>query len=253
MMNKILVRNGIVDNINNDNYKISDNKIIFKNSGIYYLEYVNDMVSNLTLVVDNDIQVVLVEISFDNNLEVNNHYIVKKGNLKVNKFYCNKSVDEHIKIDLISELAQIDYDFASICIMEEKYVFDINHQSKKTVSNIRNKAIALNNSKLNYVINSNVDKEMEGSLLDQTTRVITFGECDVQVMPNMFIDLDNVVSKHGSVIGTIKEELIFYLMSRGIEYNDAVKLIIKGYLLTNSNFDYDLRGKIIKKIDMYWR
>ena len=94
---------------------------------------------------------------------------------------------------------------------------------------------------------------MDDAILNQSTRVITFGDCFVKVMPNMFVDFDNVVAKHGSVIGTIKDELIFYLMSRGIGYDEAIKLIIKGYLLMNSSYSYDLRSRIVKKIEEYWR
>jgi len=252
-MNKILIRNGIVDNSKSDGYTISSNKIIFKTSGTYYLEYLGDMDVNLVMVVDGGIEVLLIETSFNNKLNVNNHYIVKDGTFKVNKFYCNKKVYEKIEIDLMSENSRMDYYFSNICLLVEDYEIKINHLNKKTISNIRNRAVALNNSKLNFVINSNVSKGMDESLLDQTTRVITFGESDVKIVPNMFIDLDNVVAKHGSVVGTIREEMIFYLMSRGIEYNEAVKLIIKGYLFSNGQFDYDLRSKVFKIIDMYWR
>jgi len=47
--------------------------------------------------------------------------------------------------------------------------------------------------------------------------------------------------------------MVFYLMSRGIEYNDAIKLLIKGYLFSNINADSSLREKILNVIDMYWR
>ena len=43
------------------------------------------------------------------------------------------------------------------------------------------------------------------------------------------------------------------MMSRGISYNDSIKLYIKGLLLMNSKYDYDIRSKIFNVIDMYWR
>ena len=57
------------------------------------------------------------------------------------------------------------------------------------------------------------------------------GECDTKISPNMFIDLDDVIAKHGSAIGTFKDDQVFYLMSKGINYNDALKLLIKGLQL----------------------
>ena len=69
----------------------------------------------------------------------------------------------------------------------------------------------------------------------------------------MFIDLDDVIAKHGSVIGTFKEDQVFYLMSKGISYNDTVKLLIKGYLLSKIRVNVDIRMKIMNIIDRYWR
>jgi len=253
MMNKILIRNGFIDDAFNGYYNVFNNEITFKNSGTYYLEYNGDSDTKLTVIVDGGIDILLVVASFDNNLKSEIHYIIKDSTVRVNKFYCNKKVIERVNVDLLNEYSRLEYYFSNICLLEEEYEFNINHMNKKTISNISNKAVALNNSKLNYVINSNVDKDMDDSLLEQTTRIITFGKCDAKIIPNMFIDFDNVIAKHGSVIGTIQEDMIFYLMSRGIEYNEALKLIIKGYLFSNVMFDYDLRSKVLKIIDMYWR
>ena len=46
--------------------------------------------------------------------------------------------------------------------------------------------------------------------------------------------------------------MVFYLMSRGIEYNDAIKLLVKGYLFSNVDADSYLREKILNVIDKYW-
>ena len=79
------------------------------------------------------------------------------------------------------------------------------------------------------------------------------GECDTKIEPNMFIDLDDISAKHGSIIGTFKEEDIFYLMSKGISYNNSVKLLVKGYLFGNIGGYFDLRQRILNIINRYWR
>ena len=71
-MNKILVRDGIVQNIDNDDYVIDNNKILFKQSGTYYLEYLNNMTVDLEIEIDGGIDVLLIETSFDNKLVINN-------------------------------------------------------------------------------------------------------------------------------------------------------------------------------------
>ena len=148
--------------------------------------------------------------------------------------------------------SKIDYRFSNICTGVENYIININHNNKKTISNINNKSIAMDGSKLDFVINSIVKKEYNGSVLDQNTRIVTIGDSDSKISPNMFIDCDDIEARHGSVIGTFKDEMVFYLMSRGIEYNDCIKLLVKGYLFSNIDSMNEIREKMIDVIDMYW-
>lgn len=251
-MNKILVsRNNIISDSNK--VMIDNNRIRLLESDMYFIEYDDIDDINLYIEIDNGINVLLYESSFLNNIRVNNKYIVYDGRLKVNKFYNNDNVIENIDIDLCSIGSSIDYRFSSICTNNERYVFNINHKNINTKSNISNKSIALDGCKLDFVINSIVKKEYEKSILDQTTRVITMGNSDVNISPNMFIDCDDIEARHGSVVGTFKDELVFYLMSRGISYNDAIKLLIKGYLFSNVDANDEMKEKILNIIDMYWR
>lgn len=252
-MNKIIVNNGKMSDCNNEYYLIDKNCITFKKSGTYFLEYIDCTCFDLTFELLNDITVSLSEISFSNKISVNNKYIIHdRSFLTINKFYNNDLVSEKILIDLNGNNSRIDYNFSNICLSDENYIIDIKHNAKNTVSNISNKSVSLNNSNLNFIINSYVSSEMIRSVLNQETRIITFGDSNAKVSPNMFIDTDDVVASHGSFIGTIRDDIIFYLMSRGISYNDALKLVIKGYLFSNINADADIRSRIYKVMDMYW-
>lgn len=251
-MNKILVSRDkiITDSLN---VFIDGNIIKFLDSDIYTIEYVDIENINISMCVDDNIDVILHESSFLDRINVNNKYVVRNGSLSVNKFYDTLSVCENIDIDLLCEYSKIDYRFSNICRGIEDYVININHDCKNTVSSINNKSIAMDGSKINFVINSRVGKEYEKSILDQNTRIVTIGECDAKISPNMFIDCDDVEARHGSVIGTFKDEIVFYLMSRGITYSDSIKLLVKGYLFSNIDVDNVLREKIINVIDKYWR
>ena len=236
-MNKIVIRKDI-----------KNNKIIMDN-GEYILEYPDDGEYNITFVIEGNVK--LIESSFDKSINVNNNYVIKEGSLEVIKFYNNLSVKEKINIDLMNDDCEVDYHFSNICRGNEEYIIDINHKHEDTKSNIINKSIALKNSNLNFIINSNVPKKSIKSILNQNTRIVTMGECDAKISPNMFIDIDDVEAKHGSIIGSFNEEQIFYLMSKGINYNDTLKLLIKGYLF--SNISDELRYQVNDIIDTYWR
>lgn len=244
-MNKIIVSKDGIQGI-----KVINNCLEL-NDGEYSLEYIDSCEYNISFVINGNVK--LIECSFDKELVVNNKYIVNDGCLSVTKFYNNISVNEKIDIDLCNYNSRIDYCFSNICRGIEKYIININHKYKNTTSNIDNKSIALINSKIDFIINSNVYKDCIKSILNQNTRIVTMGECDTSISPNMFIDLDDVEARHGSIIGSFKEDSIFYLMSKGISYSDTLKLLIKGYLLGKFNGDVDLRFRIINVIDTYWR
>lgn len=251
MMNKIIVNKNIIKS-EIDNVLIEDNKIFFKESGNYELVYTTDSNIKLTFIVSN-VNIVLNEVSFDNEFDIENKYIIDNGSLVVNKFYNNKQVLEKIDIDLLSEGSRIDYNFVNICKLRENYLININHNCKNTISNINNRSIAFKNSDLTFIINSKVLKDSKNSVLDQNTRIVTMGECNTKIEPNMFIDLDDVEARHGSVIGTFKKDQVFYLMSKGISYSDSMKLLIKGYIFSNIDVSVDTRVRILEIIDTYWR
>lgn len=250
-MNKILVSRDKIST-DSDNILVDGNNIKLNNNGIYSLEYENIDKIELCIEIDNGAKVVLFESSFLDDIIVNNRYVIKDGELRINKFYNNKSVCENVDIDLCSIGSKIDYRFSNICTGVENYIINIYHNSKNTVSNINNKSIAMDGSKLDFVINSIVKKEYSGSVLDQNTRIVTIGDSDAKISPNMFIDCDDIEARHGSVVGTFKDELVFYLMSRGIEYNDCIKLLVKGFLFSNIDVDNKMRERILNVIDMYW-
>ena len=49
--------------------------------------------------------------------------------------------------------------------------------------------------------------------------------------PELEIYADDVKCSHGSASGSLNEDSIFYLMSRGLNYKEAKKLLINGFLL----------------------
>ena len=48
--------------------------------------------------------------------------------------------------------------------------------------------------------------------MDQTTKVLTLGNVETKINPNMFIEEDSVEAKHGSVISSFNEEELYFQM-----------------------------------------
>ena len=59
-------------------------------------------------------------------------------------------------------------------------------------------------------------------LVDETT--------EFNAKPELEIYADDVKCSHGSASGSLDENSIFYLMSRGLSYKEARQLLINGFL-----------------------
>ncbi len=69
--------------------------------------------------------------------------------------------------------------------------------------------------------------------------------------PELEIYADDVKCSHGSTSGSMDEDSIYYLMTRGISRADAVKLLTKAFLfeITNSVLNKDIKKFIEKNIE----
>ena len=129
------------------------------------------------------------------------------------------------------------------------YKINVYHLDNNTSSDVFNRIVAKENSSNYFDINSYVDNGIKDCYLNQSTKIVTLGDSDNRVNPNMFISEEDVTAIHSSTIGSINEEDLFYLMSRGISYNDSVKLIIKGMILSNINPDMENMERILNILD----
>ena len=56
-------------------------------------------------------------------------------------------------------------------------------------------------------------------------------ESEFNAKPELEIYADDVKCSHGSASGSLNEDSIFYLMSRGLSYQQSRELLINGFLL----------------------
>ena len=187
--------------------------------------------------------------SCNNNLIVDNHYLLNKNsNLTLFQFYYNKMVKERMVIDLDGEFSKFSQGFSSISMGDEEYDIVVNHNHHHVESYLSNKCIGLDGSKIKIKIDSVLDKGNHDCVMDQVSRILTLGDVEAVVIPNMFTHEDSVEAKHGSVIGSFSEEELFYLMSKGISRDDSITLLMKGFIFSNLVVDMEKRAKIFQII-----
>ena len=109
---------------------------------------------------------------------------------------------------------------------------NINHLAENTKSYQLIKSVLNNNSKGVYqgkiFVNSKAQKT-DGYQLSKALLLNENTEFDAK--PELEIYADDVKCSHGSTSGNLDEDTIFYLMSRGLSYQQSRKLLINGFLL----------------------
>ena len=69
--------------------------------------------------------------------------------------------------------------------------------------------------------------------------------------PELEIYADDVKCTHGSTSGNIDEDSLYYLMSRGLNREDSIKLLIKGFLndIVESIKSHSIKSFVEKKLE----
>ncbi len=157
--------------------------------------------------------------------------------------------NKNINIYLNKENANVNY--KSIIMMKEdsdNEIINIYHNDKNTTSLIEN-YITSNKAKINIDVVGKIEKNKSNSNCVQKSRgIILSNDASIKVKPVLLIDEYDVSANHGCAIGKIDEEVLYYLMSRGITKKDAEMLIIKGFLspILNSLTNEELKEELVK-------
>ena len=175
------------------------NKIVKKDS-IFYI-------------YDEDVD---IEICAQCNVEVY-HYVIDK--------------DVHININLNSSGASIRYYYSHINYNNHKVVMNVVHNCCNTSSNVYNHGVNVNHSKLDFVVNGIIKKDMIKSVCNQENQIINIRDGKSTICPNLLIDCYDVMSSHSAYIGKFDLSHLFYLESRGLSRERAYHLLMKGFLL----------------------
>ncbi len=151
--------------------------------------------------------------------------------LTVNKFNYNNKGKEKININLKGLNSVINYNFSTLVTLDQSYIMNIKHNNKKTKSRVNNHGVTIKDAKLDMEVNSYVKKGMEDCVVIQENKIITLGDNNSVIKPNLYIDEYRVEAKHGASIGKFAKEQLFYLQARGLKRQEAYDLLIKGFLL----------------------
>jgi len=202
---------------------------------------------NLSIVnlLDNDSKIFTsVSNIIKENAELHTNIIDLEGHIKVSNYYSN----------IIGQNGK-DY-LKSIYFGQNNDIIDINYDIKNkgrnTISDIETVGCLTDNASktmkmsIDFVTGAakSVGKEIEKCILlsDNVTS---------KSVPLLLCTEEDVQGVHSVATGKVDYEKVFYIMSRGFSYKDAIKIIINGDLnniISNIN-DNKIKDEVLKKIN----
>lgn len=229
------------------------NIVVLKKADLEIEFKLNNSKLAITIDIKPDVEFNLYEYKSGNKGKI--QYVfnqLENSILNINKFQYVDTIKEMLIFNLDGPKAIVNYNFKSITQEKETYDLVVNHNAKLTISNIYNNVVNIDEGKTSIQVSSYVDNGIKGCVVNQNNRIINLTNNKCEIRPNLYIKEFDTSANHSALIGGFSKEELFYLQSRGINQNDANKLLITGFLLSNLT-NKKMITKITKTIHSYWR
>lgn len=107
----------------------------------------------------------------------------------------------------------------------------VTNRGPHTTGLINQRGVLLDESKLIFDGIGQIVHGAHGSNADQKNRVLMMSDkAQGDANPLLLIDENDVIAAHAASVGPVDENQMYYLMSRGIPYAQAQRLVIRGFL-----------------------
>jgi len=130
---------------------------------------------------------------------------------------------------------------------------NIIHSAENCVSDQTYKGILNDYSKASYYSNTFVSENAQKTEGYQLSKgILLTDNCSFFSKPELRIFADDVKCSHGSTIGPVDESALYYLRSRGISKNEAMKMIISSFIEEDlQNLDKNTAQTISNNLSKY--
>lgn len=189
-----------------------------------------------------------------NNIEINGNSSIFIVNLEYDltinmcdnsklDIYCFNLKNVNSKLNIIQNNNTV-FNFNHTFKIDGEYLLDIvaNINGDNNVNNIN--IYGISNGDVRLLVDGIVKSGTKNNILDENIKVLTIdGKCFTK--PMMHINVKECIANHNTAISNVREDQVFYLMSKGLTRDDAVKLISDGYLYGLFKDKEDFLNKII--------
>ena len=208
-MNKLLVKEGILS-INNSLYDldIKTNTLTLEISGNVCI---NDINNNTDL----DLKIIMAKGS---------HLLYNRYNESINKF--------NLDIEIMDE-SYVEFNYSLKTLTESNINLNANIAGDNNVSHINFHGLTDDKGVIKNIATSKVGENTKNNEVLENLRIVTLNGAENMIVPNLLVRSDSVNAIHNTTISSVDKDYLFYLNSKGINNEDATKLIVDGFLKSN--------------------
>ncbi|AGR42359.1 SufB/SufD family protein [Spiroplasma diminutum] len=209
-------------------FENSENKIILLENdfGSIDLNLEQDVELNVVVLFLPSTNISKKEFNINFNLKKNSRLDLKISNI------ANYNCDDTFTINLNEENTSIEFYNATVINKDfnKNSIIKSIHNARNSYSNIRTYEVLKDTSKGFIRCISDIKKGSNQAEAHQELRLLVLDkEAKADSDPVLLIDENDIIASHANAIGMLDPDQIFYLLSRGLNENQAQELIINGY------------------------
>jgi Fe-S cluster assembly protein SufD len=227
----------------------------------------NNFIKNTVDTISLNKNAVLKNILIQNSKSNGHFYKYIEGSLESGSSYENYILSSGLKLNKIEIEINLNKDNSSCSIYSALNLLEDQHQEIKTRIN-HNSPNCKSHQKIKNVLNDKSKGIYQGKIFVEkvaqktdayqlSKALIVSDNAEFDAKPELEIYADDVKCSHGSTSGSIDSDAVHYLMTRGISKQEAVKLLINGFLnevlekITNNELKIFLEKILERQINGY--
>lgn len=193
---------------------------------------------------------VLVFNNTNNNLVINENGSVINSNVEINYIELNNYELKHNNKIEVFKGSSLNINTTYLGVNLKNIEFNLINKDRESSTNIVNNVVAMDESDFTLKVTGKIISGAKASKAHQKSRCLTLGSPKkAKVFPILEIDENDVEASHSLSSGTIDEEVLFYMNSRGLNKKEAIGLLLVSYLMPNEDFYKDYQsGKEINEL-----
>lgn len=203
---------------------------------IAYLETDKDAIDlSMTLAEGQSQKIEIVNLARTKPLSVTGTIVLKKGaKLELAEADLGR-FDVNFKVTVVCEGDDSSFVAHVGALNEDKekkiYAADVIHLGKRSYSRTSMYGVCDKESAMSFLGSSDIKKGAAKTNTRQEGKIINLsGKAKCVVSPALLIAEEDVFASHGATMGSIPDQDIYYLMSRGLDKKTAERLVVMGYL-----------------------